>query len=449
MQSDIRDQMGGRVLPIFKQQSLENDFRDYLFDSKKALTRNSLILAACIFGFIEPAVRHWVPSDIANLDNAIRWYLNFPAALIALAAHQFLASNALKERALVTCVGAILLGNAALLWSSGPEEKLYYAIASVQIILFGLFLLSLRFRPAFLCLFLLFGTFSISVFTMVFLADPEAALQSPYLVAILIFFSLAFAAHSLDVSNRTVFLVNLARSRDYAQRIELEQERSRWLKTGSDYLNHEVKNALLGMSSSLRLIQKRNKDEALTNYLDRAENSTAFMKRLLNEVSISTSLEAALETTTLESTDLADLLSAKVTEYRSMFANHSFELSIVDKVHAACDIDRFVQMLDKLIDNATEHCDPIFPIKIQLRQAGDLAVLSISNVGEPLTNNEDTIFEPFVSGKIRSADGGFGFGLYIVRRIVEAHGGSVSAKSLIQPEGAEFVVKLPTSVPDS
>jgi signal transduction histidine kinase len=443
MQTEILEQLGGRSLPRFTEDSLENDFRDFLFESKKALTRNSLILAAFLFAVVEPIARTWVPSDVANLDNSVRWLVNVPATLITLAAYQLLHNQDWVERVLLACLGTILLGNALLLWSSGAEQKLYYAIASVQITLFGFFLLGLRFRLAFLCMLLCFGAPSIWAFILTFVARPEAALQSPYLVAILIFFGLAFAAHSLDVSNRTVFLVNLARSRDYTQRIELEKERSRWLKTGSDYLNHEVKNALLGMSSSLNLIKRRNKDETLTDYIERAESSTTFMKRLLGEVSASTSLESALDATTLEITDLADLLSAKVAEYHNMFPHHRFDLDIVDNIHALCDIDRVVQMLDKLVDNATEHCDPNHAIRIRLERSSDHAVISIANVGEPLADSQEQIFEPFVSGKARSSNGGFGFGLYVVKRIAQAHGGTVTAKSLTHPEGAEFVVQLP------
>jgi signal transduction histidine kinase len=55
---------------------------------------------------------------------------------------------------------------------------------------------------------------------------------------------------------------------------------------------------------------------------------------------------------------------------------------------------------------------------------------------------EDRIFEPFVSTK----ETGLGLGLSICRRIVEAHGGSITAET-VPSGGAAFVVRLPCAAP--
>jgi signal transduction histidine kinase len=54
------------------------------------------------------------------------------------------------------------------------------------------------------------------------------------------------------------------------------------------------------------------------------------------------------------------------------------------------------------------------------------------------------IFEPFERGKATSGKTGLGLGLYICRRIVEAHAGTLTVES--DPErGTTFLVELPIS----
>jgi C4-dicarboxylate-specific signal transduction histidine kinase len=63
----------------------------------------------------------------------------------------------------------------------------------------------------------------------------------------------------------------------------------------------------------------------------------------------------------------------------------------------------------------------------------------VSDEGPGLPNDlGDRIFEPFVTTK----EAGIGIGLTLSRRIVESHGGSLEAASLV-PNGAEFCVRLP------
>ena len=69
--------------------------------------------------------------------------------------------------------------------------------------------------------------------------------------------------------------------------------------------------------------------------------------------------------------------------------------------------------------------------------------MSIANRGDALVEGDEDIFAAHVSGRLRTADGGFGLGLYIVQRIVEAHGGTVTSRALSEPDGAEFTLRLP------
>ena len=70
---------------------LELAYRDHLATSQRVLTTVSLLVAALLFAVAEPLARTLVPSEIAALDTAVRWYLNLPLALLALAYRSYYA----------------------------------------------------------------------------------------------------------------------------------------------------------------------------------------------------------------------------------------------------------------------------------------------------------------------------------------------------------------------
>lgn len=444
---DIRSILSSRLLLAFREPLLEREYRDSLIRTRRGLIRASLILAAFLFLVIEPVARYYVPAGNPQVDQVARWIVHIPAILLCLLIVQASRNYVLVERTLLCSLAAILLSNAVLMRLSQGSDHTFYAIASIQIMLFGFILIGLRFRQAFICILLCFAMTASAGFISDMSVFPEGAISSAYVTPLLVFFGLAFSAYMLDLSSRTAFIVNLERNREFTRRLSLESERSKWLRVGNNYLNHEIKNALLGITSSLGLIRRRNVDAGLVGYVDRAEKSAQFMKRLLNEVSTSTSLESALEEMHLETVDLSDLLRGKADEFNDIYPGLELIVGAESPVFVSCDVDRILQALDKLFDNAVAHSDRKHPISIDLSTSGSLATVVVANRGDSLTGDAQDIFEPFVSRRQPATDTGFGFGLYIVKRIVEAHGGTVSARPLGNPEGAEFTMTMPT-VPD-
>jgi len=67
----------------------------------------------------------------------------------------------------------------------------------------------------------------------------------------------------------------------------------------------------------------------------------------------------------------------------------------------------------------------------------------VHNFGNPISANAiNKIFDPFFQiRESKSLGGGWGLGLYLVREIVQAHGGSLSVKSGV--DGTFFLISLP------
>ena len=84
------------------------------------------------------------------------------------------------------------------------------------------------------------------------------------------------------------------------------------------------------------------------------------------------------------------------------------------------------EMLENLIKNATEAQQEGGYIHIDVTRQGEMLVIELENKGfEVFNKNTDRIFEPYFTTKTR----GSGLGLAIAKRIIEAHGGSISGHS--------------------
>jgi PAS domain S-box-containing protein len=107
---------------------------------------------------------------------------------------------------------------------------------------------------------------------------------------------------------------------------------------------------------------------------------------------------------------------------------------------------RLTEVASNLIENAVKHGQPGQPINVLARDEGDQVSLHVHNLGQPIpTDLLLVIFEPFRRRTDRqhsSSEGSFGLGLYIVREIVAAHGGTVEVSSSAVA-GTTFTVRLP------
>ena len=113
--------------------------------------------------------------------------------------------------------------------------------------------------------------------------------------------------------------------------------------------------------------------------------------------------------------------------------------------YVLADPDMIYQVVYNLFDNAVKFTNNGGYIAIEVSDDGDNIRISIKNSGDGIDSNELThIFERFYKvDKSRSLDSkGAGLGLYIVKTMVEMHGGRIFARSDSKTE-AEFVFTLP------
>jgi signal transduction histidine kinase len=124
------------------------------------------------------------------------------------------------------------------------------------------------------------------------------------------------------------------------------------------------------------------------------------------------------------------------------------ELEVLGDAHGTWDPGRMAQVISNLVSNAVAHGAPYAPVTVQIDATGDDHVdLSVHNEGPPIPPELlPVLFEPFRRGTGDKSPRGLGLGLYIVRQLVEAHGGTVDVRSTA-PEGTTFTIELQRTLP--
>jgi len=130
--------------------------------------------------------------------------------------------------------------------------------------------------------------------------------------------------------------------------------------------------------------------------------------------------------------------------------NISLSLSLdQDAGLVAGDPDRLQQIVWNLVSNAIKFTPHNGRAEVRLRQVDSHVELIVSDNGIGISDQ----FLPHVFERFRQADssrtrahGGLGLGLAIVRHLVELHGGTVTAESAGEGQGAKFTVRLPLAV---
>jgi CheY-like chemotaxis protein len=146
--------------------------------------------------------------------------------------------------------------------------------------------------------------------------------------------------------------------------------------------------------------------------------------------------------------EVAPVIDAAVDAIRPTADAHGVDL-VVDAEpgpRISGDADRLRQVIWNLLSNAVKFTPPKGRVSIGMRTTGQDVEVEVTDTGIGIAPD----FLPFVFDRFRQADasttrahGGLGLGLAIVRHLVEAHGGTVTAHSQGEGAGARFVVRLP------
>ncbi len=188
-------------------------------------------------------------------------------------------------------------------------------------------------------------------------------------------------------------------------------------------------------------------DEKSKDYLERMQSAARRMKQLIEDLlnySRVTTQANAFEVVSLEK--LIEETSA-ILEFRIAETGGQIEMEgELPTVHG--DRSQLQQLIQNLLANALKYHQPDLPPKVVIsgrKLAGNLTEIKITDNGIGFNEKYlDRIFIPFQRLHTRDEYEGTGIGLAISRKIVQRHGGTITAKS--RPgTGSSFIITLPTT----
>jgi PAS domain S-box-containing protein len=147
-----------------------------------------------------------------------------------------------------------------------------------------------------------------------------------------------------------------------------------------------------------------------------------------------------------EAVDMQALCEKTLQNFEATTESHLLRLSCLTHMpYAWADVDCTEEVLINLIGNAIKYSPAGGHIEVALEERGGCVVTSVTDQGPGIESNElDRIFEIFhrVDGSDSGATGGYGLGLYISKRLIEAQGGTIEAKSTVG-KGSTMSFALP------
>ncbi len=223
-------------------------------------------------------------------------------------------------------------------------------------------------------------------------------------------------------------------------------EYSQYLQTLASKLSHELKTPLAITRSSLDNLSARELDPETRRFLDRAQEGVDRQAAIVRAMSEASRLEASIEGAEWDEVDLGQLVLGCAEGYRAVHAGRSLDVQVPEMdLRLRCAPDLLAQALDKLVDNAMSLSGEEDRVTIAVESCDGRFDLVVRNTGSRLPDElQERLFDSLVSLRDkRGAGPHLGLGLYIVRLVAAAHGGSVNARNLPGAGGVEFRINLP------
>jgi two-component system OmpR family sensor kinase len=174
---------------------------------------------------------------------------------------------------------------------------------------------------------------------------------------------------------------------------------------------------------------------------------TERMRRMVDDLLTLARFDAGQMVMAREPVELGPLLSSCVEKLapQAQAAHVTVELDASEKVTVPGDADRLAQVLTNLVDNSIAHTPQGGKVTLAVHRSAESSVeIAVTDSGEGIPAEEiSRVFERFYQvDKSRPRRRGAGLGLAIVKEIVEAHGGTIVAESVVGL-GSRFTVRLP------
>jgi two-component system OmpR family sensor kinase len=191
-------------------------------------------------------------------------------------------------------------------------------------------------------------------------------------------------------------------------------------------VSHELRSPLARLQAAIGLL--RQKPETLDTGLERIERESVRLDGLVGELLTLSRLESGTNRGPVERVELVEMVAAIADDARfeAEAAGRTLDFTGEGEVVAEVHGELLQRAFENVIRNAVKFTAPGTAVEVRVAHGAGAFVVTVEDHG-PGVPDEDlqAIFEPFYRGGNASAAAGFGLGLAIARRAIEAHGGQI------------------------
>jgi signal transduction histidine kinase len=215
-------------------------------------------------------------------------------------------------------------------------------------------------------------------------------------------------------------------------------------------LAHELRNPLAPVRNAVEILNRLDlRDPHLERCRTIIDRQVRQLTRLVDDLLDVSRINSGKIELRRERVDAASVVERAVEISRTSIegAGHALQLTL-PPIPVFLDVDpvRIAQVVANLLNNAAKYTAPGGRIEVAVERNGIDAAITVRDNGMGIPSQMlGAIFDMFtqVENSLDRSQGGLGVGLSLTRRLVELHGGSVSAHSGGPGQGSEFVVRLP------
>ena len=250
----------------------------------------------------------------------------------------------------------------------------------------------------------------------------------------------------LEQANRTL-------QSEIAERTRVEQALKAADRHKDEFLAmlaHELRNPLAPILNAVQLIRKKPlTDPQLLWSRDVIERQLGHLTRLVDDLLDVSRITRGKINLSRETVEVADLVARAVETVQPLIAErgHQLHLSVAPQsIRVFGDPLRLTQAVGNVLSNAAKYTENGGQISLTARQVDDRVEIRVQDTGIGIpTDMQPVIFDMFTQLNVPAgrAQSGLGIGLALVRKLLEMHGGSVSAFSEGNGRGSEFLITLP------
>ncbi|HEY4056292.1 MAG TPA: response regulator [Kofleriaceae bacterium] len=212
-------------------------------------------------------------------------------------------------------------------------------------------------------------------------------------------------------------------------------------------LAHELRNPLQPLQTAVEVLEHDPDKPVPARIRAIVQRQVTHIGRLVDDLLDVARFTAGKLELRREPTNLADIVEEAITTCSNAISTRKHELDVqgaVDPVIVNGDPVRLIQVVCNLLNNAAKYTEPGGKLSITWGHDGLDGYIRVSDNGRGIPPDIlPRVFDMFVQERVQSSGaGGLGLGLGLVKRLVELHGGTVSAVSDGSGKGAMFELRL-------